>query len=223
MGEQSSSYILDNSYDFITRLLPGFFFLCHVALVVIYFPGLELIKDIALNRPVVFVFIFSIFSLLFGMLFEDWGSGVEDRLDSRPAARKGEYCERDVRKKTWHTYLKTTIENSPVGHRYLRTLVIRLKFALGMLVATGFSCLLLSWVAIVQFGAWGYGNNYQPIVFLLATFLELLFVFEFHTTAKETGDLLHETRELVLEGLDSAGKAIDKETLELEVPEVLSA
>jgi hypothetical protein len=38
--------------------------------------------------------------------------------------------------KEWFDYLRLAFEREPVGHRYLRTLVLRLKFELGMAVAS---------------------------------------------------------------------------------------
>lgn len=63
--------------------------------------------------------------LFTGFILEDLGSWLEDRWDDRtdcPGLRED-----------WYAYLRFAFKTEPVGHRYLRTLVLRLKFELGVL------------------------------------------------------------------------------------------
>jgi hypothetical protein len=65
-----------------------------------------------------------------GMALEDLGTRLESWLDSRQAGTHSE---------DWYAYLRTAFSVDPIGRRYIRTLVLRLKFELGtafaMLVA----------------------------------------------------------------------------------------
>jgi hypothetical protein len=64
-----------------------------------------------------------------GLVIEDVGARIEDFLDRRADARtKGRH------KQEWYEYLKTAFVCEPIGRRYIRTLVTRLKFELGTAV-----------------------------------------------------------------------------------------
>ena len=67
-----------------------------------------------------------------GLIAEDWGARIERYFDERltkEVAYKHHIEE-------WFDYLRLAFDKEPVGHRYLRTLVLRLKFELGMTVAS---------------------------------------------------------------------------------------
>jgi hypothetical protein len=67
-----------------------------------------------------------------GLITEDVGSRIESLLDRRLAKIPGFERHRE----DWFDYLRLAFKVEPVGHRYLRTLVLRLKFELGMAVAS---------------------------------------------------------------------------------------
>ena len=60
-----------------------------------------------------------------GMLLEDWGSWCEWLMDKWTNRKPKSEHERN-----WYRYLRLTFDHEPVGHRYLRTLVLRMKFEL---------------------------------------------------------------------------------------------
>jgi hypothetical protein len=60
-----------------------------------------------------------------GLVLEDLGARVESWMDSRREDRSGEQFD------NWYAYLRTAFKADPIGRRYLRTLVLRLKFELG--------------------------------------------------------------------------------------------
>jgi hypothetical protein len=62
-----------------------------------------------------------------GLVFEDFGSRIEEWLDHRADnATNGEHI------RNWFRYLRTSFVADPIGRRYIRTLVLRLKFELGI-------------------------------------------------------------------------------------------
>jgi hypothetical protein len=69
-------------------------------------------------------------TIAIGLVVEDWGARIENALDENAEVdSKGEHF------RNWYAYLRTCFESDPVGRRYTRTLVLRLKFELGMAVA----------------------------------------------------------------------------------------
>lgn len=123
-----------------TLLLPG---------VIVLIPGtfvsldsslkLQLLADsYQIQSSVLFV----LFSLTAGEVLEDLGARLEvfydEYLSRKPAYRS--------HTEDWFRYLSLQFEIEPVGHRYLRTLVLRLKFELSMSIA-----LLITVIQIVVF------------------------------------------------------------------------
>jgi hypothetical protein len=70
--------------------------------------------------------------LTLGLLAEEVGAQIEAYFDRELAKKKGYENHREE----WFKYLRLAFDKEPVGHRYLRTLVLRLKFELGMTVAS---------------------------------------------------------------------------------------
>jgi len=69
--------------------------------------------------------------LFLGHVFEDLGSLIESRIFDVTCNRRssGQY------KENWYRYLRVAYRLEPVGHRYLRTLVLRMKFELNSVPA----------------------------------------------------------------------------------------
>ena len=67
-----------------------------------------------------------------GLIVEELGARIESHFDQVVKHRAG--YERHLEE--WFDYLRLAFEREPIGHRYLRTLVLRLKFELGMAVAS---------------------------------------------------------------------------------------
>ncbi len=70
--------------------------------------------------------------LAVGLIMEEIGARLEIHFDRRVAKCVGY----ERHSEEWFDYLRIAFDKEPVGHRYLRTLVLRLKFELGMTVAT---------------------------------------------------------------------------------------
>ena len=69
---------------------------------------------------------FALTSTFLGFIFDSLGSQVEDRWDGAAG---------EEHRENWYLYLRLAFEKEPVGHRYLRTVLLHLKFELGCFVA----------------------------------------------------------------------------------------
>jgi len=100
-----------------------------------------------------------------GMVFEDMGSRYEASLDNHTDRRTN-----NLHSSQWFDYLRTAFRADPIGRRYLRSLVLRLKFELGVafsmvsaalgliwLVALGLSCkaAMVTGLVCLLFMVWG--------------------------------------------------------------------
>jgi len=83
-----------------------------------------------------------------GMVLEDLGTRVEKRLDDERESKTGNH------NATWFAYLRTAFVTDPIGRRYIRTLVLRLKFELGV----GFVMISAAWGIV---WLWFLGLSYQ--------------------------------------------------------------
>ena len=91
-----------------------------------YFPDLATYRD---THEIPYYAISFLLVLGVGLILEDLGSLIE-------AEVWDEKLERDHKiKDTWQKYLMLTLEKEPIGQRYLRAMVLRLKFELGCSVA----------------------------------------------------------------------------------------
>jgi hypothetical protein len=68
----------------------------------------------------------TILSLIFGLIIENIGSRIEVEVFD-----KVNKCD----SKIWEKFLKLSYEKEPVGHRYLRNILMRMKFELGLFIA----------------------------------------------------------------------------------------
>ncbi len=85
-----------------------------------------------------------LFAIIFaGLVFEDIGSHWESWLDDRLNERN------KVHLQQWSEYLRTAFRADPIGRRYLRTLVLKLKFELGVAFAMVSASLGLVWLALL--------------------------------------------------------------------------
>jgi hypothetical protein len=76
-----------------------------------------------------------------GISVEDLGAKIEIRFDeSANKASDGDFD------KEWYTYLRTAFVADPIGRGYARTLVLRLKFQLGIMLASCISGLGIVWL-----------------------------------------------------------------------------
>ena len=86
-------------------------------------------------------------ALFIGLLCEDVGSELELVWDKRLDARNGQHTQE------WYDYLRLTFQAEPIGHRYLRTILLRFKFELGTSIGAALSLLGIWWLPIT------YGNR----------------------------------------------------------------
>lgn len=61
-----------------------------------------------------------------GLVLEDLGAHVETEFDWIRDGKDNKYID------DWYAYLRTAFKADPIGRRYVRTLVLRLKFELGV-------------------------------------------------------------------------------------------
>lgn len=122
--------------------------------------------------------------LLVGIVIEDLGIHIESWFDQfAERSSNGEHM------RNWYDYLRTAYVADPVGRRYIRTVVLRLKFEFGVSLATtlaavgilwliwlGVSCrLLLPFLAIsVVFAGFELFEAYTTHKLLAATRKEML-------------------------------------------------
>ncbi len=119
-----------------------------------------------------------------GLVFEDFGSWWESQMDKRADSKTS-----GRHNKEWFDYLRSAFVSDPIGRRYLRTLVMRLKFELGVaysmisaafgliwLVWLGVSCrtAIPFWVIAAGFSTWGLLEASQTHKALALTRSELL-------------------------------------------------
>lgn len=108
----------------VTLLIPGVFAAAPFALVgVYYFPEIKLILNSAVGAGTAILFV----GLLAGMVLEDVGSRIELLLWHGFARET---------KKEWYRYLRLRIKDDLIGQRYLKSILVRMKFELAMIPAS---------------------------------------------------------------------------------------
>jgi hypothetical protein len=136
------------------------------------------------------------FALLFAMVFagmvlEDFGARWENQLDRWADDRTDGQHSRN-----WSAYLQTAFKSDPVGRRYARALVLRLKFELGVGVAAISAALGLIWLAVL---------GLKCSVFVVSFFVCFAFSGWGLIESKETHKLLSKTRGTILEKVQILG------------------
>ena len=126
---------------------------------------------------------FTVLSIFFGLIIDDLGTHIEDGWDNRQL---------DVHQSNWYRYLRFAFKTEPVGHRYLRNLVLRLKFELASYVAILVSLPGCLWLLVA------YLDPYQWLP--LITFSVLLAIWLRHE-AHCTHGALQRVRHHLLDGI----------------------
>jgi hypothetical protein len=132
-----------------------------------------------------------------GLVLEDWGSRLETYVDSIHAAQdRGENVHwyntwrfafnppSGRLENEWYSYLRLAFKSEPVGHRYMRTLVLRLKFELG--------CSVASLAAIISVWFWPITYAVRAGVTCLLLLASLYFCWEASTSIRTLEKLRHE-------------------------------
>lgn len=81
-----------------------------------------------------------------GLVVEDFGAHVETLFDSIRDKEDGKQFD------NWFAYLRTAFQADPIGRRYLRTLVLRLKFELGVAFASLSASIGVLWLWHIGLG-----------------------------------------------------------------------
>jgi hypothetical protein len=90
------------------------------------FPDL---RRLVSNNPGEAVLLLVLAMTFAGLTLEDMGARVETWLDTNKNKQDGKHLA------NWYAYLRTAFVADPIGRRYIRTLVLRLKFELGTVFA----------------------------------------------------------------------------------------
>lgn len=136
-------------------------------------------------------FVLFLATVFAGMVLEDFGARYEVLLDGWADHRTA-----NEHSNNWWKYLQTIFKSEPVGRRYARTLVLRLKFELGVafgMISAGLGVIWLSFLGL---------SGGAVLVSLLVT---LLFTAWGLFEAKDTHKLLSKTRAKILESVNIIG------------------
>jgi hypothetical protein len=147
-----------------TLLLPGAIGITTWAIAILWkFPT---VKSLVSGNHTETGFVFFLVMVFAGMVFEDFGARLEDLFDRWADQRtNGQHTT------NWNAYLQIAFKSDPIGRRYARTLVLRLKFELGVVFAMVSAGLGLIWLSALglsffvllscgllclAFSAWGF-------------------------------------------------------------------
>jgi hypothetical protein len=130
MKELTAAFQSEVFHPIATLVVPGFFGLSASAVAVWQrFPIIpkwaEQHSGVATTTAILMV-------LTSGLVTEDLGARLEDFFDKQLTKRAGY----EKHHEEWFDYLRIAFDREPVGHRYLKKLVLRLKFELGMTIAS---------------------------------------------------------------------------------------
>lgn len=130
MKEVTAAFQSEVFHPIATLVVPGFFSLSTIAVAV--WQRHPDIQKMAETHPGLATTVAILVVLTCGLTTEDLGARLEERFDKWLKKKPGYEQHREE----WYAYLRIAFEKEPVGHRYLKTLVLRLKFELGMAIAS---------------------------------------------------------------------------------------
>jgi hypothetical protein len=124
-------------------LIPGVIAGLPYALVINhYFPQVAVYRD---EHQVVYFVIVTLILIALGFVLEDIGTQFELQIDES-LMKIGHADLYDV----WFEYLRLQYEKEPIGQRYLRTVLLRMKFELSMAASLVICYVGLVWLALVE-------------------------------------------------------------------------
>lgn len=126
----------------------------------------EKLRNLITANHVESAFILFVAVILVGMIIEDLGARIESNLDDRADEKTNGKHFRD-----WYAYLRTAFVCEPIGRRYIRTLVTRLKFELDTAVGT-----LIAAVGMVVLWCWGYSSAGVMIAMLVVSVILICYL-----------------------------------------------
>jgi hypothetical protein len=148
----------------VSLLLPGVTALApYVLLASHYNPAID---RFAHDNTGIYLFLLTLAALALGFILEDLGSRLEvlvwDRLIEK---------ETGCHSKDWYAFLNLAPETEKIGHRYLRTITLRLKFELAFGLSLLLLCFGLLWLDSVEM-FWTYGTTvrFSAVILALASY-----------------------------------------------------
>lgn len=131
------------------------------------------------------VALISILSLMSGLIIENLGSVIEKHVYDKINAPTDDI---------WNSFLKLTYEREPVGHRYLRNILMRMKFELGLGVGLIFMSIGLM-IYNYHFSFVASQGNALLFLFVMPALLSIYLLRE----GLSSSTVLHKTRMLLVE------------------------
>ncbi len=130
MKELTAAFQSEVFRPVVSLIVPGFY--ASSTLLIVLWQRTPAVLKLADEHPSSTFVIALLTTLSVGLIIEEWGARLEQIFDERLVKVEGY----ENHKKEWFDYLRLAFTVEPVGHRYLRTLVLRLKFELGMTIAS---------------------------------------------------------------------------------------
>ena len=130
MKELTATFQSEVFRPIVTLVIPGFY--ASATLSVASLQRFVKLRELIDSYPSASATVFLLGVITLGLILEEIGARIELYFDE--CLSKSPSFERHFDE--WYEYLRLAFVAEPVGHRYLRTLVLRLKFELGMTVAT---------------------------------------------------------------------------------------
>jgi hypothetical protein len=130
MKELTATFNSELFRPIVTLIVPGFYAVSSLAISLLQ--RVDFLVNLVDKYPGAATVVFSLVVLTAGLIAEEVGARLETHFDKCVSKCAGfEHHEAD-----WFKYLRLAFDREPVGHRYLRSLVLRLKFELGIVAAT---------------------------------------------------------------------------------------
>jgi hypothetical protein len=171
----------------VTLVVPGAVALApHILVTGYYFPQVPLFWN---EHPSAFVAIVVIAVIATGLILENIGGRIEAGWDRCLNRHGSGHIDK------WTKYLRLKVESEFIGQRYLRTVLVRLKFELAMLPALVFFAGGLIWLQSLD--SLFTPSRFMVVVAIIVVLLSYL-VYESYKSAKTLG----ESRDSVLQGVE---------------------
>jgi hypothetical protein len=135
--------------------------------------------------------------LFVGLILEDAGSERESAWDDAAG---------DELRRPWNDYLRLAFKTEPIGHKYIRSVLLRMKFELGSLMALRVA---IPGVVALYFLRSGHPEwcpfSAVSVALTLTVALMVWLHYLFFRWAKDGHRILHETRVELLKGIHLVG------------------
>jgi hypothetical protein len=187
MKELLAGFAVEIFRPVVTLLIPGFWVLTPWTIAIFFHYPID--WRFACDHRDGSGLVFVVIATALGMVLENMGAMLEKRFFEHHT--KKDYS-------NWYAYLALAPEREPIGLRYIRTVVLRMKFELGMGVAGPF---VLTGIFCIPIISWHFKLFFLSGVLLLT----LYFLYE----SRSSVVVLEETRFEMLKRIQRAGEASD--------------